>query len=220
MAPQRTVLVPRPRLARWLDNFALRHGEPEAHLAGDQLVLGAGDGATASVLIPYGPVLVDDHADTAALLSAVVAHVNVDRRIAVLLVRRGGHAIGVFVGDRLINSKVGSNYVQGRTKAGGWSQQRYARRRANQARQAFSDATGDAVRVLIDEADTATGYDALLCGGDREACEAVLDDQRLSQLGSLWQPRIVHPVPDPRLRVLQGFIEQGLSLRIGLNELA
>lgn len=220
MAPQRTVLVPRRRLARWLDNFALRHGALEAHLSGDQLALGAPDGATASVLIPYGPVLVEDNSDTATLLATVVAHVSVERRIAVLLARRGGHAVGVFVGDRLINSKVGSNYVQGRTKAGGWSQQRYARRRANQARQAFSDATSDAVRVLVDEADATSPYDAVLCGGDREACEAVLDDARLRPLAGLWQPRIVHPVPDPRLRVLQAFIEQGLSLRIGLNELA
>ena len=36
-------------------------------------------------------------------------------------------------GATLESSKVDSSYVQGTTKAGGWSQQRYARRRANQA---------------------------------------------------------------------------------------
>ncbi|MFX4273657.1 acVLRF1 family peptidyl-tRNA hydrolase [Propionibacteriaceae bacterium Y1685] len=218
MAPQRTVLVPRRRLARWLDNFALRHGPPTARLDGEELLVTAPDEATATVLVPYGPVLVDDGADTTALLAAVVSHVTTDRRIGVLLARRGGHAAGVFVGEQLIASKVGSNYVQGRTKAGGWSQQRYARRRANQAKQAFADAADDAVRVLTTQA--GGPLDALLCGGDREACEAVLEDPRLNDLGDLWQPRVVHPVPDPRLRVLQEFIEQGLSLRISLNEFA
>ena len=66
-----------------------------------------------------------------------------------MLVRRGGHAVGVFRGAELLASKVDSSYVQGTTKAGGWSQQRYARRRANQSRAAFADAATTAVRVLL-----------------------------------------------------------------------
>ena len=53
--------------------------------------------------------------------------------LAVVLVRRGGYAVGVASGDRLTAHKVGTRYVQSRTAAGGWSQQRFARRRANQA---------------------------------------------------------------------------------------
>jgi len=44
-----------------------------------------------------------------------------------------GLLIGVASGDRLTAHKVGTRYVQSRTAAGGWSQQRFARRRTNQA---------------------------------------------------------------------------------------
>ena len=43
----------------------------------------------------------------------------------------------VCCGYRRTAHKVGTRHVQSRTAAGGWSQQRYARRRANQAVIAF-----------------------------------------------------------------------------------
>jgi len=92
-------------------------------------------------------------------------HVAVERRIGVLLVRRGGCGAGVFQGTKLLNSKVGSRHVQGRSKAGGRSQQRFARRRECQARVAFDAA----VRILLLQART---FDALICGGDRTAVGA------------------------------------------------
>ncbi|MGD7707753.1 acVLRF1 family peptidyl-tRNA hydrolase [Microlunatus sp. Y2014] len=209
----RTVLVPRARLARWLDNFALSHGEPRFALADDELSVTAPDGAQALVRIPYGPIhrTGDARAD-------VLDHLAITRRIGVLLARRGGHAVGVFEGDRLVSSKVGGTYVQGRTKAGGWSQQRYARRRDNQARNARDGAVGDAVRILVDE--VPGPLDAVECGGDRTMCEEILGDGRLNEVAELWRPKVVHPVPDPRLRVLQGFLEQSAGLRILLNEAA
>ncbi|MEZ5191432.1 MAG: Vms1/Ankzf1 family peptidyl-tRNA hydrolase [Nocardioides sp.] len=51
----------------------------------------------------------------------------------VLLVRKGGFAIAR-PSVPVTADKVGRRHVQGRTKAGGQSQQRFARRRANQAR--------------------------------------------------------------------------------------
>ncbi len=68
--------------------------------------------------------------------------------LAVVLVRRGGYAVGVGSGDRLTSHKVGSRYVQSRTAAGGWSQQRFARRRANQADGLVGAAVEHAVRLL------------------------------------------------------------------------
>ncbi len=88
---------------------------------------------------------------------ALIAHVLVDRTVGVLLVRRGGYAVGVFAGRKLTTSKVGSSYVQGATSAGGWSQQRFARRRANQARAAFADAAEVAVRILGNGIDRRAG---------------------------------------------------------------
>jgi hypothetical protein len=124
--------------------------------------------------------------------------------------------VGRFVGDRLVASKVDSTYVQGRTKAGGWSQQRYARRRGNQATKAYAEAADVAARLLLP---SAASLDALVGGGDPGAVSAVLTDPRLAPLRPLLQPR-VHPVPDPRLRVLEAFPQQFLPVAISLNDLA
>src|SRR5687768_69778 len=84
------------------------------------------------------------------------------RRLGLLLVRRGGIAVGVAVGGELTASKVDSAYVQSRTAAGGWSQQRFARRRENQAKALAVGAADVAARLL-----TAGDLDALVTGGDR-----------------------------------------------------
>ena len=68
-------------------------------------------------------------------------------------------------------SKVDRNYVQGRTAAGGWSQQRFARRRDNQAKAASSDAVGIAGRILLPEVRSLA---AVVAGGDRAAVDAIL----------------------------------------------
>jgi len=44
-----------------------------------------------------------------------------DHVVAALLVRLGGYAVGVFEGERLVASKVGSRFVKGRHKKGGSS---------------------------------------------------------------------------------------------------
>ena len=66
------------------------------------------------VRVPFGPV--GEHSD---LRTALLEHVGRDRFVGAILVRRGGHAVGVFDGRVLRTSKVGRGYVQGRTKAGG-----------------------------------------------------------------------------------------------------
>lgn len=68
--------------------------------------------------------------------------------LGIILVRRGGYAVGLAHGDRLTAHKVGTRYVQSRTAAGGWSQQRFARRRANQADGLVGAVAEHAVRLL------------------------------------------------------------------------
>src|SRR4029450_11492300 len=80
----------------------------------------------------------------------------------VLLVRKGGFAIARLAGDQVVDSKVGQRHVQGRTKAGGQSQQRFARRRENQARAAYEAAAEHAARIL-------SGVRILVTGGDHAA---------------------------------------------------
>jgi hypothetical protein len=195
----RKISVPSDRLRRWLDGFADRHGEVETVTSSAVVQLEATDGSRVWLQVPFPP-LADDLLD----------HVERSRRIGVLLVRRGGYAAGVFEGDRLASSKVGSSYVQGTTKAGGWSQQRYARRRANQATAAFDEAADVAARILLDQR-----LEAFVVGGDKPAIDAVLADQRLAPLRTLVADPWLN-VPDPRLRVLQSAPDQFLAVRIAI----
>lgn len=208
----RIITVGRDRLARWLETFAQRHGECASGCVEDSVTVTAADGAQARVLVPFGPLPADDR----PLLARLIEHVLVDRRIGAVLVRRGGFAVGVFEGPRLINSKVGSSYVQSRTKAGGWSQQRYARRRGNQAQQLYDRAADAVTSVLLPGVDDLV---AVVGGGDRAGVEAALDEPRLQPIKQLLMPRI-HPCEDPRLRVLEAFPQTFLAVGIELNELA
>lgn len=208
----RTVTIPNARLSPWVEGFRSRHGTTSVNHVGDGGVLLAGeDGAEATIVIPFPPLATDADA-----VAALVRHLSVPRRVGALLVRKGGFAVGVFSGSELLTSKVGSSYVQGKTKAGGWSQQRYARRRDNQSRHAYEQAADEAARILLPHLDD---LEAVATGGDRPALAAVLADSRLVDVGPLVLPD-VYPVPDPRQRVLEAFPEQFLTLRIELNDLA
>ena len=113
-------------------------------------------------------------------------------------------------------SKVGRSYVQGTTKAGGWSQQRYARRRANQTNQAYAEAADAAARVVAPQSGV---LEAVVGGGDRAGVEAVLADGRLTDLRARWTGQVL-PTVDPRLRVLEAFPDQFRAVTISLNSLA
>jgi hypothetical protein len=184
------------RLPRWLENFAARHGG----YAADGLHLVAADGATADLEPPPGAPgarRVDD------LLAA-------RSRFGLLLARKGAVAAGIADGDRLIASKVETHYVQGRTAAGGWSQQRFARRRDNQARAAAADGAAVAERVLLPEVRTMT---ALVCGGDRTAVDAILAAPVLAPLAALRAGRLLD-VPEPRHAVLVAAVNRARAVRI------
>jgi hypothetical protein len=88
----------------------------------------------------------------------------------------------VFDGEQLVVSKVDARQVQGRTAAGGWSQQRFARRRAHQTDAVVDHAVETAVRVLLPHLE---GVTALFTGGDRGLVDEVLADPRLRQLTAL-----------------------------------
>jgi hypothetical protein len=192
-------------LLRWIDGFADRHGSYTPTVTPAQVSLAAVDGAIAAIEVPFPPL-------DGTRVADLIAHVKRQRRVGVLLVRRSGYAVGVFAGTELERSKVDSTYVQGTTKAGGWSQQRYARRRANQAGAAFAEAADVAARILLD-----ARLDALVAGGDRTAVRAVLADRRLTGLEQLVQPPWL-AIKDPKLRVLAATPEQFLTVKITLTD--
>lgn len=190
------VLVPLDRLARWVENFRARHGTTE--LTGG-LAGAAADGSTFEASLPFGrsyagPPAVEDFAAAA----------TPPEDWGILLVRKGGFAIARLSGGAIVDSKTGQRHVQGRTKAGGQSQQRFARRRDNQARQAFEAAADHAARVLPD-------VGLLVVGGDKPAIAEVLADARL---GSLRVAGEFLTVPDPRRSVLESAIADACSVRI------
>jgi len=122
------------------------------------------------------------------------------RRVAVFLLRMGGYAVGVFEGERLAVSKVGTRFVKGRHKKGGSSSSRFARRREEQARGLFDKACEE-FRTLIEP--QRKGLEHLVLGGDRHTLQAF--EKRCPYLSSLAKIRLkrVLEVPDPRLKVLQ-----------------
>ena len=119
----------------------------------------------------------------------------------VLLVRKGGFAVARLAGADLAEHKVGQRHVQGRTKAGGQSQQRFARRRENQSRAAYEAAAEHAARILRPG--------PVVTGGDHAAVDAVLADPRLAGL-TVVGPWL--PVPEPRRRELDAAIGDACSL--------
>jgi peptide subunit release factor 1 (eRF1) len=151
---------------------------------------------------PLDEAALGDHAgyEPAVLLE----HVRRERVVGVLLVRLGGYAAGVFDGERLLDSKVGSRLVHGRHKKGGSSSGRFARRREGQARAALEAAADVAARVL---GPWVGRLDAVVLGGDRRALDDVLADARLARLRPLVTGRVID-VPDPRLHVLRAMPER------------
>jgi Actinobacteria/chloroflexi VLRF1 release factor len=183
--------LPPDRLERWLQRWADAHGGIAATgIDGAIVTFTAADGEVVDCEAPFGPVEGD-----------LLAHVARERRVGVLLVRLGGHAAGVFHGERLVDSKVGSRPVHGRNRKGGSSSGRFARRREGQARVALEAAADVAVRVLRAPAE-AGELDAVVLGGDRRALRTVLEDRRLEAVRALAADRVLD-VPDPRLAVLE-----------------
>ena len=123
-----------------------------------------------------------------------------DHVVAALLVRLGGYAVGVFDGERLVASKVGSRFVKGRHKKGGSSSGRFRRRREEQARELIEEAAEVAARTLDPWRDRAE-FAAL--GGDRTAVDRVLaTNAELGWLAERALPRFF-TVRDPRQAVLE-----------------
>ena len=194
----RWVDVAPERLARWLADFDARHPVARSVYTPELASFEAADGALAECHPPFPPL--PEAADDAGLVAEpLLAHACRDRVVGVLLVRLGGHAAGVFEGERLVAGKAGSRLVHGRHAAGGWSQQRFARRRAGQARVAARAAADDAARLLVPALPV---LEAVVLGGDRRAVEPLRADPRLAGVFALAVDRFL-PTREPRRSVLE-----------------
>lgn len=196
------VLVPAARWERWVDNFAERHGDAALSVSDGALRGRAVDGSDFVALLPFAASY-DGPPEAGPFAAAAVPPV----RWGVLLVRKGGFAVARLDGVRMVEHKIGQRHVQGRTKAGGQSQQRFARRRDNQARQAYEAAADHAARIL-------DGVRLVVAGGDHAAVDAVLDDPRLATLTAV-EPWLA--VPDPRRAVLDRAIADAQAIRVAVT---
>jgi hypothetical protein len=225
-APRRIDVSPE-RLVTWVESFGRRHGgligadrDPKS------VTFLAADGARAVCQVPFPP-LPDpgpaagspsagqpEAADPLALARRAVGHATADRTVGVLLVRLGGYAAGVFTGPVpvLAAAKVGSRLVHGRSAAGGQSQQRFARRREKQAREALGAAADTAAAVFAPYR-----LDVLVLGGDRRAIAPLRGDARLAPYFDRAAEAFL-TVPDPRLAVLKDTPRLFRAIRILLAD--
>lgn len=214
--PGRTVLVAPDRLAGWVQRFGERHGDVVWDAGGEHPVVQAADGARAGFQLPRpraGP--------TARSPEELVEQAESFAEFGLVLVRRGGFAVGLVRGAKLAGSKCGTRYVQGQTKAGGWSQQRFARRRSNQADE-LAAAAAQAVRDVLGSALRDPEL-RLVCGGDRSLVTRCVELAGAgSPDGDLLDRVLPHrlDIPDPRLQVLEDAIGRARSVRVVLNDLA
>ena len=135
----------------------------------------------------------------------------VEPTVAVLLVRLGGYAAGVFEGEQLVASKVGTRFVKGRHKKGGSSSNRFRRRRGEQERELVDAAAAEAARVLGPWRDR---VERVALGGDRAAVGRVVTARAdLAWLEALALDRFFD-VPEPRLRVLEALPYQLYAAKV------
>ena len=198
----RVVEVDPERLDRWLAGFAERHGHTDA----------------TEETTPGGVVVSARAADGSRAVATPFAY----EPLGVVLVRRGGYAVGLASAGAFTSSKVGSRHVQSRTAAGGWSQQRFARRRGKQADELVDAVVGHARRILLgDDESPREGADgiprALVVGGDRALVREVLAASALRALRGL-PTRELYDLPDPRRDVLETALRRGRAVRVDLTE--
>jgi hypothetical protein len=227
----RWVEVQPARFVSWMDEFRRRHGDagvPVMNEAGAVVIVHAGDGTVAECHVPFPPLPAITARSWAAVAETVAVHALAERTVGVLLARLGGYAVGVFASSpsggspsggspsggspRLIASKTGSRPVHGRSAAGGWSQQRFARRREKQASEAMQAAADAAATIFKDVC-----LDAVVLGGDRRAIAALAEDPRLKDYLAKATDRFL-TVPDPKLAVLRDTPRAFGAIRIRIIE--
>src|SRR5690348_6988115 len=149
----RAVEVEPERVEGWIGRFADRHGAVEIRVGETAVEITAADGATATFSTRGG-----------TSVEEVIEKLTAPRRIGLVLVRLGGHSVGVAFGVKVEVSATDRKQGHGRIRAGGWSQQRFARRREGQARVALQAAADDVFRVLVPRL---AQLDSVVLGGDR-----------------------------------------------------
>lgn len=200
----------------WVERYAAaRDGAVSARLVADGVLLGAADGGSAhlALLDPQDWAAasdepVDAHTVAEHLASAASASVP----LLVVAIRRGGWTIGTVRDGRVLVGATGRRYVQGQTAAGGWSQQRFARRRDGQADKLVRDAVVAVHRVLAQTLPLEPV--AVVLAGDRSLADDVADRSPRPGLGRLGPLE----VGEPRRVDLDALALRVLAVRVTVRD--
>lgn len=216
MSGSRFLEVAGGRLPGWVQRYAAaRHGAVLAVVTATGFDLVGDDGSLASLALlepgGWGPVAaVGTGASCEELAALLAAEALRSRTLLVCLVRRGGWSVGVVRDGVVLTGKTGRRYVQGTTAAGGWSQQRFARRRGGQTDRLADDASSATARMLS-QAPGATG---VVVGGDRRLAEQVLVG---TPAGSLPVLGLIE-VGEPRRADLDTAATRVLAVRVTVHD--
>ena len=206
----RTAFVPAARLAGWAERFGAAHGGFRLSDDDDGVRLLAADGAIALLQAPWpADGRPGRGADPLERLASVAAQ---PRTVGLMLVRRGGYAVAVAKEGAVLASKTGSKYVQSRTAAGGQSQQRFARRRANQADELVEKVAAHAAAIF-----SGNMIEYLAPGGDRTLAGLVMDNPAMRSYAAV--PRLAFlDVADPNGAVLRKAAGDVCAVRIQVTD--
>lgn len=178
-----------------------------------QLVSGAKNGAVLywgdirkCLVLP--PIPVGEKVVFRGYITEPLRHlVTNDYMIGLVFLHLGSFAIGIYQGEKLISSKVGTGLIHGRHKKGGSSQQRFQRRRENQIQQ-FLDRVCVYIQKHMEHHSQLIDY--VVYGGPYQT--QLLLQKRCPFLQS-FEDRVISTieVPSLRQRVLETAIHQILS---------
>lgn len=203
---RRTAFVPADRLPGWVARFSTAHqGLAATEDTDDGVMLRMRDGA-AALLSPPWP---DDGRPGrgADLLERLVSRASQERRLGIVLVRRGGYAVGVAVGGKLLAHKVGTPSSRSR---GGDPGAAVVQRAAEEAVKVFA---GRALEGGI----PGGGFEYLATGGDKALVESALASPLLRDHAK--RPRLAPlAVADPNMAVLQKAAADFCAVRVTVTE--
>ena len=139
-------------------------------LASDTGLAAFRSGSQGLVILPPFP-LSEEGVSSTWNTGPLLALLQTEYTIGVILLRLGRFSVAVFRGRELLTAKTDARYVKGRHAAGGTSQKRYQRIREGQVRKLY-DKTCAAVQVQFGS--VADEVDFILLGGDKFTLEGFL----------------------------------------------
>jgi peptide subunit release factor 1 (eRF1) len=132
-------------------------------------------------------------------------------RVALILLRLGAYAVGVFQGEKLVSSKVGTGLVHSRHRQGGSSAHRFERHREKQIEYFFDRVCGH-VREHLEP--NLQQLDYVICGGERHT---LLSFHKQCEFLKKYDDRILESrlnVREPKQASLEAAISQVWSSEV------